>query len=221
MNKALIKKYKAEFDHWINGGELLIGYKSKFEPVEWNVLVEDDWDYCISKFTIVINDYYVEFRKALTEGKTIQTKLLSSEYPSAITNAEKRTEWIDFDVETNKFMGYSKYYRIKPKEEQQFNVGDFVRYKNIQNGKAMMINNINCGYYYMINSEKAFMAHELIKWEPKCSELCWFTNNKELNIGYIGEFLKTNDYGVFFDIMQSSWSYCEPFLNSKPFWFKD
>ena len=26
MNKELIKKYKAEFDHWLNGGELLYAY---------------------------------------------------------------------------------------------------------------------------------------------------------------------------------------------------
>ena len=72
MNKQLINKYKNEFDYWLNGGELLLGYKSKVEPIEWKILVEDDWDYCTTKHIIIINDKYVEFRKVIAENEIVQ-----------------------------------------------------------------------------------------------------------------------------------------------------
>ena len=119
MNRELIKKYKKEFDYWLDNPNDLLFKSNIDKESKWRKLYADgdDWTWTDhNKIQIVINDNYVEFRKALAEGKTIQTKLLSQEYPSAITNAEKRTEWIDFDVNTNKFMGYPKYYRIKPEE---------------------------------------------------------------------------------------------------------
>ena len=73
MNKELIKKYKTEFDHWLNGGKVISKYT--LIPTWSNCQSEDIWripDKNISKVLIVINDEYATYRKALAEGKTIQ-----------------------------------------------------------------------------------------------------------------------------------------------------
>lgn len=44
MNTELIKKYKAEFDHFLNGGELLIRYYD-YEDREYKELKEVDRNY--------------------------------------------------------------------------------------------------------------------------------------------------------------------------------
>jgi hypothetical protein len=71
MNKKLIKKYKAEFDHWLNGGEVF--YKNYHEDYWYTnnyggIWVVDEVE------AVVINDEYSEFRKALAEGKTVMYK---------------------------------------------------------------------------------------------------------------------------------------------------
>jgi hypothetical protein len=76
MIKELIKTHKAEFDHWMNGGTLLYRHfdhkKQEFH----------EWEICDGGFLwnvkptnlpcLIINDKYVEFRKALAEGKKIE-----------------------------------------------------------------------------------------------------------------------------------------------------
>ena len=115
------RRNKKEFDYWLDNKNGLLfydehhnGWYNLHDDYQWNCTIEEVEEF--GKYGYVINDEYVEFRKALAEGKIIQTKLLSSEYPKAIGNAEKRTEWIDFDTKTNKFMGYPRHYRIKPEE---------------------------------------------------------------------------------------------------------
>ena len=67
MNKELILKYKTEFDHWLNGGKLRHKAYGKWEQTNniWSCRTADI-------AAVVIDDMYVEFRKALAEGKTIQ-----------------------------------------------------------------------------------------------------------------------------------------------------
>lgn len=67
MNKELILKYKTEFDHWLNGGKLRHKAYGKWEQTNniWSCRTADI-------AAVVIDDQYVEFRKALAEGKTIQ-----------------------------------------------------------------------------------------------------------------------------------------------------
>ena len=71
MNIELIKKYKAEFEHFLNGGKLLTRTKENFI---WNDKINKDimWNFEIEDIDIIINDDYSELRKALFEGKTIQ-----------------------------------------------------------------------------------------------------------------------------------------------------
>lgn len=135
MNKELIKKYKKEFDHWLNEGYLLARVITSDEDdflytiwyeVDNKVLALEEWtsDYLFNLTNIqtnyykpqfIINDEYVELRKALIEGKEVETKIYYSEYPSCLRNAERREEWHKF---TNKdiFFGPAKYYRVKPDE---------------------------------------------------------------------------------------------------------
>ena len=92
MNKELIKKYKKEFDHWLNEGSLLARVITSDEDdflytiwyeVDNKVLALEKWtsNYLFNltdiqtnyyKPQFIINDEYVELRKALIEGKTIQ-----------------------------------------------------------------------------------------------------------------------------------------------------
>lgn len=105
MNKELILKYEKEFDHWLKGGRVLR-------------LVGDNWIYVSDNFkwiksnAVVIDDKYVELRKALAMGKTIQIKNMFNE------------RWIDLvNIE---FTGKPEYYRVK--EEPNFEVGFIVWY---------------------------------------------------------------------------------------------
>ena len=143
MNKALINKYKPEFDHWLNGGSVLINSDLGWCPIA----TEFAWSCNISvDALLVINDEYVEFRKALTEGKTI-------EYLGQSSNLWQELEDANFNL-------HQTCYRIKP-DEPKFKVGDFVRYAYSTPARALEINNINGNRYYFTNSEMSCLEHEL------------------------------------------------------------
>lgn len=80
MNKELVKQYKTEFDYWLNGGTLLTGLRNlvsnqiKWYPSIINHFIEDSTS---NEILITINDEYVEFRKAIVEGKTIQYRSIN------------------------------------------------------------------------------------------------------------------------------------------------
>ncbi len=233
MNKELIKKYKKEFDYWLDNPDNLLFKSNIDKESKWRKFDDsgDDWTWTHhynDKVQIVINDEYVEFRKAIIEGKTIQYYDCVFQHELCV-NLDKY-DWIDLSIATSSFTFSDKLkYRIKP-EEPKVKAGDFIRQtkelginvSRIYRIKAHIsdiLYSVEKNIYDVdaINAKEEYFEH----WQPQHGELCWFANNKELNIGYLGEFLKTNDYSVFFDTMQSSWSYCEPFLNSKPSWFKD
>ena len=68
MSKEVIKKYKAEFDHWLDEGSVLC--RSKANPKEsWKEIKKPLW---LDTYLYIINDKYVEFRKAQAEGKQLQ-----------------------------------------------------------------------------------------------------------------------------------------------------
>lgn len=115
MDKKIIKANKEAFDYWLDGGEIVLATKQ--EDSNWfyeDLGVNVEWNCNWENPVYLQNDAYIEFRKALLEGKTIQTKILSSEYPMATQKAEERNKWFYFDEKTNKFMSSKKYYRIKP-----------------------------------------------------------------------------------------------------------
>lgn len=129
MNKELIKKYKKEFDHWLNGGKLL--YADSISS-QWNDIDSIDAEifpihkrnpFAINEsHTIVINDEYVEFRTALAEGKTIQYR---TEYSNWVDYTDEKGNICNLFSSSNTVKNCYQY-RIKP-EEPQFKVGDWVR----------------------------------------------------------------------------------------------
>ena len=215
MNKELINKYKLEFDHWLKNPDGLLFYDEHHNS--WNNLHCDyQWNCTIAemeefgKYGYIINDEFVEFRKALAEGKTIQS---TSEGLNCYCDILNPTP-------SRKFSNYLHNYRIKP-DELKFKVGDFVRYIHSTPAKALEINNINGNRYYFTNSEMSCLEHELEPWTPVKNEWCWFydnpNSNKYCNLSQFGEFnvryFKTN--------CGTSWKFCEPFLNSLPSYLKD
>ena len=115
MNKQLIITYFEEFKHWLNGGEVLFfywedWYSSTYNPeMVFNHISPDDVKY------YVINDEFVEFRKALAEGKVIQ-------YYECVYQDERyanldKYDWLDWKSATpSSSFTKSLNYRIKPEE---------------------------------------------------------------------------------------------------------
>lgn len=73
MNIPLVKKYKKEFEHWLNSGSVIKlsekdGCTQLGARYEWND--EDE--------VFIINDKYIHLRVAAAEGKTIQVQRTSS-----------------------------------------------------------------------------------------------------------------------------------------------
>lgn len=206
MNIELIKKYKAEFEHFLNEGKLLTRTKSDFI---WNDEINENlmWNFEIKDIDIIINDEFSELRKALHDGKIIQIWEVIEQHVS--DSSKDIYGWKDFKSFTpsSQFSGPSHHYRIKP-EESKFKVGDFVR---------------NTSSNIVFRYEESMLKPDLsccIKWEPSHRELCWFWSGNKLEEATLSKFHSYTKHGGFKTIYDS-FKYCEPFLNSKPSWFKD
>ena len=108
MNKELIKKYKAEFDHWlINDGNLLSKH-----------INDENWydapnpSFTNVDVTYIINDEYVELRKALAEGKPVEV-LHYTGYKEFDQNP-----WKLFAIGASTFDKPVENYRIKPEKPE-------------------------------------------------------------------------------------------------------
>ena len=103
MNKQVIKDNFEAFKWWLDGGTLLI--------LEAKGNWESDYDLFIQDVPHVINDEYVEFRKALAERKTVEM------------HGEVTHQWLK--MSSDNFELAPSEYRIKP-DEPTFKVGDYV-----------------------------------------------------------------------------------------------
>lgn len=203
MNKELIKKYKKEFDHWLNGGKLLAcpirdklnGYSIDWQPIDENAL----WDN--KNIAYIINDKYVEFRKAGAEGKQLQVS-----YNDGKTWFDKSYRKISWSK--------SQLVRIKP-EESKFKLGDWFRAPS--------------GCIYQINETDILHGTEhFIPWQPKPGEWCWFYSKeiKQEHIGThwaipsLGQFKSKTETGVE-TIEGFLYLYCKPFIGELPSLLKD
>lgn len=200
MNRELILKYKAEFDHWVHEGKLLQKEINLIKEQNWTSF-EGDWDWPIDELVIVIDDEYVDFRKAMAEGKIIQQQ----DYYSK--------EWID--MKTDKFHGasdtqYEGIYRIKP-EEPKFKVGDWVK--------------TSSGVTHIIDTSEGLKANnatnllDCTPWEPQPGEWCWFWDISTLKNKYRFP-PKLGQYGRY-DFFLDYYNYCEPFTGELPTIIKD
>lgn len=170
MNKKLIQKFKKEFDHWLNEGELLYREKDWIDPTAWAPITKQGFDWpehrnesLFKTLDIIINDEYSEFRKALAEGKIVQFLECVDQNETDSTNDVY--DWINWSQAKShsKFTNGIKY-RIKP-DEPKFKVGDWVRFIDTPdqieqyNGKP---------YHSECNIEL---------WKPQPGKMCIFWDN--------------------------------------------
>lgn len=205
MNKQLIKTYFEEFKHWLNGGKVISKYT--LTPTWSNCQSEDIWripDENISKVLVVIDDEYVEFRKALAEGK-------------AVEYLDFQNEWRDLRENCRKLEGVClSDLRVKPKEPK-FKVGDWV----IHNGVAKRVTKAVDGYIDSLDNEVAVIMKEesLELWEPEDGKYFWYKNDlvkfheTQTNLGLLLESARGCSY---YPAEKNFEDYCEPYFGKLP-----
>ena len=115
MNKEIVKKYKKEFEHWLSGNSILIYDNKNWIEINPNTNL---WETVHNEVRFVINDEYVEFRKAMTDDKIIEANK---------TQCIENPMWREIIADKE---GILQYYlpsnlRVKP-EEPIFSIGDWV-----------------------------------------------------------------------------------------------
>lgn len=199
MNKELIKKYKAEFDHWMNGGKLLAKHDNK----GWiNYYGEDIWTHS-AETLIVIDDEYIEFRKALVEGKAIECLNWDDNWRDLIENNIK-FENIDLSR-----------LRIKP-VEPKFKECDWV----IHNGEYKKVTKVIDGCIDSLDNQPAVISKfdVLELWKPKNNEYFWYKNDlvkfdeTQTNAGLLLQSVR----GCSYYPSENFEDFCEPFIGNLP-----
>lgn len=204
MNLNLIRKYLPEFNSYVKGQQLTLGYKTHWGTYEWTDLVWADWDSSINEHIIIINDEYLPYRKALAEGKTVQ-------YMNSNGEIKSLDDWDN--IGWKQFKGCVENYRIKP-DEPEFKVGDWIRqgtrvfqysYKDLQYDKA---NPTHC------------QNDDL--WEPKKGEVCIFWDNKHTNEAIIARY-SHSERSFYYPLKMPNSCYqnCMPFTGVVPPHMKD
>lgn len=229
MNKELILKYKKEFDHWVNGGEVL--FYDNHHSTWFKLHSESTWDATstlseeleFNSYGYIINDEYVELRKALAEGKTIQANLNYWAFPET---PEKQWD----DVISNKIDEVFKKYgvnniRIKP-EEPKFKVGDWVVVtSDFQTRSREYFKGDIITYHdrVQLNGSIGRNENNIRLWQPQPGEWCWFWDK------YTDSFLLTKFHSISCDSEGTTiyktdgwdWLHCEPFIGELPSFIKD
>jgi hypothetical protein len=232
MNKKLIKKYFNEFTHWLNGGSILARTKTSYRDnfvysiwfndfayTIWHEVDSNESDSLKSEYLfnltdkqveyykpqLIINDEYIEFRKALADNKTIQYYIDSFKGWKDVTT-----------VGDHCFIG-TKNYRIKP-EEPKFKIGDFVTPLNRE---------INCSIWKIdkivdcnvVSGNTILDIKQLKLWHPKPNEWCFFWDRSADNIASLSKFKEM--YKDKFKSVNCTWKYCAPFIGELPAHLKD
>ena len=212
MNKQLIITYFEEFDHWLHNGNdsiHVIFYNTQYK--EWDCLLDWNqiWEQDNMDFIPIINDKYVEFRKALAESKTIQVDINYWAFPE--------TDIKNYQDLPKDFTNWNKYevscYRIKP-EELQFKEGDWIRNNSsdtiFKYTSNMLKPNLSCCEH----------------WKPRPNELCWFWTPTEKKYPKLGKFLCMFGFSYYAKFGDANYSgesntCCEPFIGTLPTHLKD
>ena len=213
--KELIKKYKKEFDHWLNGGEVLFytwkWYNSKDNPSS----TFNHSDPSVIKYYI-INDEFVEIRKALAEGKTVQYNFGNH----GINKKDFPNKWKDLDISIGILADRAspKNYKIKP-EEPKFKVGDWV-VEIHSTTKAQVLElfdyQIRVKFCYpdaIITTDSS----DFIPWAPKKGDWCWFWD-EGFKTPLLLQFKKLSPSSFYpYETLNGlDYMYCEPFLGKLP-----
>ena len=205
MNKELILKYKAEFDHSLYGGKLQV----KFVNDPWEEAPEDIFSFTTVNFVLAIDDYYAEFRRALAEGKIVEYLGYKNEWKNLTENCRK-LEGIPIEE-----------LRVKP-ERHKFKIGDWV----IHNGVVKRVTKVVDGYIDSLDNEVAVIMKEesLELWEPEDGKYFWYKNDlvrfheTQANLGLLLESARGCSY---YPAEKNFEDYCEPFIGQLPTNLKD
>ena len=228
MNKQLIITYFEEFKHWLNGGKLLVRFATAKNPYKWYNIEEDfdakSWNGHYGA-QYIIDDKYVEFRKALAEGKTIQIYDIIKQHPD---NPEFDVyDWKDF----KSFKPYSSFtypperYRIKP-EEPQFKVGDWGVNKRAKQRKIKKVASVYSNAITVGDSTvgiNVMLIKDFELWLPKPGEWCWCSI-----FGLVKVVCETTETGKPCYLCWNPWkkieqklSNLEPFIGTLPTYLKN
>lgn len=208
--KELIKKYKIEFNHWLNDGVLLYKTIYSSEPEVWH-LFDGNWNYTPKEIKIVLNDEYVELRKAFVDGKTIQLY------------CDIEDDWFDCNdlIKSNDFLCNVSAYRIKP-DESEFKEGDWITFTTSLGTERDKIINIKSNKD--IETLKAYIPfiddeiYDTLKlWKPSYNEYCkfWNDNSDSFRVAKFHSMSKSK-IGLFKDMQGNYFQNCEPYTGDFP-----
>ena len=206
MNLALIKKYLPEFNSYVKGQPLTLGYKTHWGTYEWTDLVWVDWDSSINEHIIIINDEYLPYKKALAEGKIVQYKGLSTQ------------TWCTIQPELGHTFGvmHVSNYRIKP-EEPELKVGDWITVNGPAGTFIECISGITDDTYVLSETNVCYKS-QATKWEPKEGEICIFWDSVDTST-VISKFSHMEQEKYSTDL--HTWNNCMPFTGALPPHMKD
>ena len=214
MNLELIKKYLPEFNSYVKGQPLTLGYKTHWGTYEWTDLVWADWDSSINEHIIIVNDEYLPYRKALAEGRHIQ---FFNTKDSLYDSSKPLHTWQDIDkIHTH---GRPSDYRIKP-EEPEFKVGDWITVNEPAGTFIECISGINDDTYILSGTNICYKS-QATKWNPTRGEVCIVWDDDCLSSPSIIKFDYTNDSSQYRATDNTCWDNCMPFTGVVPPHMKD
>ena len=239
MDKELILKYKAEFDHWLKGGNVQACYIEDGKPkwltdekcIEYGGYDNFSRILGINKIyndiLIVIDDSFSEFRKALAEGRTVQYNF--GNY--GINRENFPNTWKDLDPSIGILADRAcpENYRIKP-EEPKFKVGDWL-IEIHSNSYAKVLDVFTQEVrvkLYDCNSIITTENTDFKLWQPQLGEWCWFWNKDRLpTVAKLAEICNDGNR-KYFAIMPNKphplggyYENCEPFIGQLPSYLKE
>ena len=198
MNLELIRKYEKEFLHMLHGGKL-----KYFTGKEWLTYSGVELWTASNDLKIIIDDQYVEFRKALADGKTIEERYY--------------TPTDHWGKHLSGFAVSPKMLRIKPKEPE-FKVGDWITVNGPTGTFTECISGIADDTYTLSGTNICYKS-QASKWEPKEGEVCifWDIGNMGAVITKLMYIMSTGTYRT----EHSYWDNCMPFTGALPPHIKD
>ena len=198
MNLELIRKYEKEFLHMLHGGKL-----KYFTGKEWLTYSGGELWTASNDLKIIIDDQYVEFRKALADGKTIEERYY--------------TPTDHWGKHLSGFAVSPKMLRIKPKEPE-FKVGDWITVNGPTGTFTECISGIADDTYTLSGTNICYKS-QASKWEPKEGEVCifWDIGNMGAVITKLMYIMSTGTYRT----EHSYWDNCMPFTGALPPHIKD
>ena len=183
MNKETIKKYQAEFNHWLNEGRLL--WTVARNKPNWTQAKETHTDFFNTNdkyYIYIIDDEYRELRKALAEGKTIQFNF--GNFGPNKTDFQNIWKDLDLSIGILSDRALPENYRIKP----EFKVGDWLynipynKYYRIENVLEDRVETKTFRVY-----KSAINGIDYSLWKPKQGEWCIVDNseNEDIHISFM------------------------------------